>query len=162
MLISALMIEELNDEFAMTRRLLARIPDAKLTWQPSDKVNSIGWNASHLAEIAGWTPGILSERELDMAPVDGPAYVIPEVTSTSQLLTIFDGNVAQTLAALAGVPDSVMDEPWTLKMGGHEIFTMPKGACIRKWVFGHSAHHRGILSAYMHLAGVEFPSIYEE
>jgi len=55
-----------------------------------------------------------------------------------------------------------MDELCSLKMGGQVIFTMKKGDCIRKWILGHTAHHRGILTVYLRLAGIQFPSIYEE
>jgi uncharacterized damage-inducible protein DinB len=79
----------------------------------------------------------------------------------AQLLKHFDANVAGSLAALRGVPDAVMAEPWTMKMGGHVIFTLPKGECLRKWIFSHTAHHRGILSAYLRMAGVPHDSIYE-
>jgi uncharacterized damage-inducible protein DinB len=47
-------------------------------------------------------------------------------------------------------------------MGGQTLFTMKKGDCLRKWVFCHSAHHRGILSVYLRMAAVQFRSIYEE
>ncbi len=86
----------------------------------------------------------------------------PEVTEVTELLKAFDANVASALGSLQGVADSVMDETWSLKMGGQVLFTMKKGDCLRKWVFSHSAHHRGILSAYLRIAGVQFPSIYEE
>lgn len=66
------------------------------------------------------------------------------------------------MTRLNGVPDSVMDESWSLKMGGHVLFTMKKGDCLRKWVFSHSAHHRGILSVYLRMAGVPITSVYEE
>ncbi|MBL8817556.1 MAG: hypothetical protein JNL58_16140 [Planctomyces sp.] len=102
------------------------------------------------------------KSEFDIAPVDGEPYVTPEVTQVRQLLEVFDQRTADAIASLNGVPDSVMDEPWSLKMGGQTLFTMSKGSCIRKWVFSHSAHHRGILSVYLRMAGVEFPSIYEE
>ncbi len=75
---------------------------------------------------------------------------------------MFDVNGKNALAALQGVPDSLMDEPWSLKMGGQIIFTMKKGDCLRKWVLSHSAHHRGILSVYLRMAGVQLLSIYEE
>lgn len=162
MLISELMVPELTAEMAMTRKLLARIPPDKLDWKPAEGVHTIGWNAAHLAEIPGWLPGIVGQSEIDMAPVGGEPYVAPVATDVKTLLKTFDDNVAKALAALQGAPDAVMAEPWTLKMGGQVIFTMPKGDCLRKWVFSHTAHHRGILSAYLRLAGVSFPSIYEE
>jgi len=162
MLIFELMASELTSELAMTRNLLARIPREKLEWQPPGGLHSIAWNASHLVEIVGWVPGILGQSEWDIAPVGGEAYVTPEVTETSQLLEMIEDSGKKAISALHGVPDSVMDEPWSLKMGGQILFTMKKGDCIRKWVFSHSAHHRGILSVYLRMAGVQFPSIYEE
>lgn len=162
MLISQLMAAELTAEMAMTRKLLARVPSDKLGWKPSDGLHTIGWNASHLVEIAGWVPTVVRQGEYDIAPAGCEPSVVPDATDTAALLKSFDGNQAQALAALQGVPDSVMDEPWSLKMGGQVLFTMKKGDCLRKWVFSHSAHHRGILSVYLRMAGVQFPSIYEE
>ena len=162
MLISESMAVELTSEAAMTRNLLARIPDQQLNWKPVDDLHTISWNATHLVEIVGWVPDILSKSDFDIAPIGAPPYQTPEATHTKQLLESFDTNLAKAIAAFQGVPDSVMDEPWSLKMGGQILFTMKKRDCLRKWVFSHSAHHRGILSAYLRLAGVQFPSIYEE
>lgn len=158
MLISELMAPELAAEMAMTRKLIARIPDDKLGWKPSEGLHTIGWNANHLANIAGWVPGIVGQSELDLASAGESA----EAADVKSLLAIFDDNLAKSLAALKGVPDAVMAEPWSLKMGGQTLFTMKKGDCLRKWVFGHTAHHRGILSVYLRMAGVQVPSIYEE
>ena len=162
MLISELMAAELPIEASMTRRLLARIPDEKLEWKPPGELHSIGWNANHLVEILGWVPGIVGQSEWDIAPVGEEPYVAPAVKHVNELLDMFDVANRTATDALRGVFDSVMDEPWSLKMGGQILFTMQKGDCIRKWVFSHSAHHRGILSSYLRMAGLQFPSIYEE
>ncbi len=162
MLISVQMIPELAAEAVMTRRLLARLPAEKLNWQPNAELHTIGWNASHLVEILGWVPGIVGASEFDIAPPDGAATVTTEATDVAQLLAKFDEYLAAALASLQGVSDEVMAEPWSLKAGGHTIFTMLKGDCLRKWVFTHTAHHRGILSAYLRMAGVRCPSLYEE
>ncbi len=161
MLISEWMASELTSEMSMTRSLLARVSDDKLPWQPPGQLNSIAWNAAHLVEIVCWVPGILKQSEWNIAPVGGPAYVAPTVTQASQLLDMFDCYSQNAIDALRGVSDSVMDEPWSLKMGGQILFTMKKGDCLRKWVFSHSAHHRGILSVYLRMAGLKFSSIYE-
>lgn len=161
MLISELMIPDYTAEMAMTRRLLERVPDDKLGWKPAEGgLHSIGWNASHLTDIAGWVHGIIHASELDIA-ADGADFT-PEGTKVAVLLQKFDKNVQQSLAAFQGVPDAVMSQPWSLKMGSQTLFTMPKGDCLRKWVFGHTAHHRGILSVYLRMVGVSFSSIYEQ
>jgi uncharacterized damage-inducible protein DinB len=162
MQISELMVAELPGELAMTRKLLARISDDKMEWKPQGEVHSIGWNANHLVEIIGWVPGIVEQSEWDIAPVGEEPYEAPAVTQASQLLDLFDVRSQAAVEALQGVPDSVMHEPWSLKFAGQALFTMNKGDCIRKWVFSHSAHHRGILSAYLRMVGIQFPSIYEE
>lgn len=161
MLISELMATELTSEMAMTRTLLALVSEENRDWQPPGDLHSIGWNAIHLVEIVGWVPGIVSQSEWDIAPVGSEPYASPELKTTAQLLAQFDVHSQQALQALQGVPDAVMDEPWSLKMGGQTLFTMPKGACLRKWVFSHCAHHRGILSVYLRMAGVQFPSVYD-
>lgn len=162
MLISELMIPEFAAEAKMTRNLLARIPNDKLNWKPHDALHTIGWNAAHLVEIAGWVTSTVTEDSIDLAPVGAAPYVTPEVKDVGQLLITFDENVAKSLATLKGVSDEVMAQPWSLKMSGHVIFTITKNQCLRKWVFSHTAHHRGILSVYLKMAGVEFSSIFEE
>lgn len=162
MTISERMAAELASEAAMTRRLLERIPDDKLDWKPAGDLQTIGWNARHLVEIVDWAPGILSQNEFDISPPGGQAYERPATTSTKDVLQAFDASVAESISAFQGVPDQVMDESWALKAGGQVLFTMKKEACLRKWVFSHTAHHRGILTVYLRLAGVQFRSVYEE
>ncbi len=163
MTIAELMIPELKREAETTRRLLARIPADKLGFTPGAGLHTVGWNASHLAEIVGWVSGIVRESGLDLAAVDAEQQAAAaRFADLAALLKQFDDNLAQSLVALEGVDDATMDEPWTMRMGAHEIFTMKKGDCLRKWVFTHTAHHRGILSASLRLAGVKHGSIYEE
>lgn len=160
MTIAEQMAAELAREAAVTRGLLARVPDDKRDWSPGAGLHTVGWNADHLAEIVGWVPGIVGASELDIAPPDAPPPP-PPPAGADALLARFDAGLAASLAALRGVPDAVMDEPWTMKMGGHVLFTVPKGECLRTWVFSHTAHHRGILSAYLRLAGVPHASVFE-
>ena len=144
----------------MTRSLLSKIPGDQLGFSPAAGLHTVAWNAAHLVDIAGWTPGILKEDGMDLAEFEGAPD--EDVAGVPQLLERFDANIEQSVAALDGVGDEKFDEPWTMKMNGQELFTMKKGDCLRKWVFSHTAHHRGILSTYVKLAGVEIGSIYGE
>jgi uncharacterized damage-inducible protein DinB len=51
-------------------------------------------------------------------------------------------------------------EPWSLKDRGKEVFTLPKVATFRSFLFSHSIHHRGQLSVYLRLRDVPVPAIY--
>jgi uncharacterized damage-inducible protein DinB len=162
MQISELITRELSSEAEMTRRLLSRIPEDKLRWDPGQGLHTIGWNANHLVETIGWVGGIIAQSEFDLAPPGEKPHAEASFTEIPDLLRAFDQNLQAALAALKGAPDSAFSQPWSLKMGGQLLFTMQKGDCIRKWVLSHSAHHRGILSVYLRLSGVTLPSIYEE
>ena len=56
--------------------------------------------------------------------------------------------------------DAEYAAPWTLRRGGHEVFTMPRVAAFRTFVINHTIHHRGQLSVYLRLHDVPLPSIY--
>jgi uncharacterized damage-inducible protein DinB len=40
------------------------------------------------------------------------------------------------------------------------MFSMPKSAALRSFVFSHLIHHRGQLSVYLRLIGIPVPAIY--
>lgn len=160
MTIAQLMIPELKAEAAMTRKLLARIPNDKLSFTPGKGVKTIAWNAAHLAEIIGWVDGTINGDGLDLSAYEGMSR--PDPTDIAAVLKTFDEGLAQSLKALEGVSDEKMAEPWSMRNGDVVYFTITKEECLRKWVFTHTAHHRGILSVLLRLAGVEHGSIYEE
>lgn len=156
-----MMLPEFDDEMARTLKVLQAIPANTMDWKPAESLRSIGWNANHLADIAGWTPSILAEDSLDLAPPDGPAYETSSLSDLAELLELFDQGVKATRTALESVSDETLAEPWSLKMGGQILFTIPKGACLRTWVMNHTIHHRGILSVYLRMQGVELTPVYD-
>ena len=164
MTIAQHMKAELKSEAELTRGLIAHIPADKLGFSPGHGMHTIGWNASHLVEAVGWVPGILNSPGMDVAAVDAEqaAASLAISTDVAAMLRMFDENLANSLAALEVASDARMDETWTMSMGTQVLFTMKKGACLHKWVFTHTAHHRGILSTMLRLAGVQHSSIYEQ
>ncbi len=156
------MIDEFDDEMARTRKILAAVPADRVAWKLDPKTQSIGWNANHIAEIVGWTSDILSQSEFDLAPVDGPAYKTPEIEDPKHIVENFDSAVATARAALLNASAETLAEDWTMKMGGQPLFTMTKGACIRRWVLNHTVHHRAIVSLYLRHCGVELTPVYDE
>ncbi len=154
-------LAEFDDEMNRTRQVLAAIPADRLDWKAAEGLQTIRWNAGHLLEIAGWTAAILGSDEFDFAPVGGPPPEQVKVESIEQLLADYDQAVSQSRAAMAAASDAQLAENWTLKMGGQPLFTMAKGPCVRKWVLNHTIHHRGILSVYLRLMGVDVTPVYD-
>ena len=100
------------------------------------------------------------QDSLDFRPVGGPAYQPFLMTSRKQLLEVFDKNVAEARAAIAGASDEEFMKTWTLLSGGKQILAMPKIAVLRSFAINHVIHHRGQLSVYLRMNNVPVPSIY--
>ena len=79
---------------ANTRKVLELVPEDKLDWKAHPKMNTIGWNANHLAEIPGWVQGTLSQDAWDIAPAAGEPYQSPKLKTRREILELFDRNVA--------------------------------------------------------------------
>lgn len=148
------LLPEFDQEMATTRRVIERVPDDKPDWKPHPKSFSIAHLAQLLAGMPGWIGQTLTSTELDIA--SGAGY---SVQSTSTLLKTFDENVRTTRAAIAATQDSDYDVPWSLKMQGNVIFTLPRGVVVRQHI-SHLSHHRGQMSVYLRLLDVPVPSIY--
>ena len=150
------LLSEYDHEMATTRRLLERVPDDKLAWKPHAKSKSLGELSSHVANLPLWGLTILNDASFDLAePLPGAA----DHHSRQEIVAAFDRAVANTRATLNRT-DPEFVAPWTLKRGGHEMFTLPRIAALRSFVLSHIIHHRGQLSVYLRLNDVPLPPIY--
>jgi uncharacterized damage-inducible protein DinB len=153
-------LPEFDQEMAHTRKVLERVPEAKLDWRAHPKSNTIGWNANHLAETAGWVAGTLNQSSWDLAPVGGEPYQSPKLTSKQEILELFDKNAAAARKALAAATDEQMGQMWSLLQAGQPIITLPRAAVIRSFVMNHMIHHRAILCVYLRLNDIPVPGMY--
>lgn len=160
MTIAESMLIEFDQEFASTRKILARVPFEQPNWSPHPKSMPLGRLAAHLANIPNWVRFTVAEEELDMNPPGGPVFELPVVESTDDLVELFDLASRDAKAALEGVQDSAMMVKWSLKNGGHEIFRLPRVAVLRSFIMNHMIHHRGQLTVYLRLNDVPLPGTY--
>jgi uncharacterized damage-inducible protein DinB len=160
MTFAEMVLPEFDQEMASTRKVLERIPQDKLDWQPHPKSHTIGWNANHLASLPEWLVHTMGQSALDIAPVGGPPYVSPKLASRQEIVEMFDRNVAAGRAALKAATDEDMAGIWTLLQGGNPIFSMPRSAVVRAFVLNHIIHHRAILCVYLRLNDIPVPGMY--
>lgn len=154
------LLPDFDRESASTRRLLERVPEARLDWKPHRKSATLGWLAGHLAQIPTWLPVTLDHDVFDVEP-DGKPYVPPAVpTSTRELLARFDESTAAGRAKLAAASDATLLGTWTMQKRGKTMFAMPRVAVVRSFILDHAIHHRGQLTVYLRLLDVPLPSIY--
>lgn len=149
-------LADYEHELGVTRRVLARVPEAHLAWKPHAKSFSLGQLARHVAQIPNWLTVTLETSELDGANLPR----LPEPTTTKEILDAFEAHAAESLAALKAAPAETFRAPWSLRMGDHVIFTQPKGGVSRGFVISHMIHHRAQLAVYLRLLDVPVPSIY--
>jgi uncharacterized damage-inducible protein DinB len=152
------LLPEFDREMGVTRRLLERVPDGQFAWKPHEKSMTLGRLAEHLAELPMWAKVSIVESGIDMATGRPPDYVPP--ATRADVLAMFDRNVKDARATLAGRTDAEMMAPWTLKAEGKEVFTMPKAVVLRSFVMNHLIHHRGQMTVYLRLHNVPIPSMY--
>jgi uncharacterized damage-inducible protein DinB len=160
MSMSQSLLPEFDHEMANTRKVLERVPEDRPDFRPHQKSMTIARLAGHLTDIPWWAVTTLTSSEYDMQPPGGAARERYTMTSREALLTRFDTEVAAARAALAATTDAAMMQPWTLKNGGHALFSMPRASVLRTFVLNHNVHHRAQLGVYLRLNDVAVPSIY--
>jgi uncharacterized damage-inducible protein DinB len=158
MTIAELLLPEVEQEMATTRRVLERVPDDKLAWKPHDRSWSMGDLASHIVNSIKWTGFTMNQTEFDLGSV-APDELNQAAKSRAELLAWFDANAAAARQAL-GKSDADYFVPWTLKQGAQEYFTMPRYNCIRSFLLNHIVHHRAQLGVYLRLNDIPVPAMY--
>lgn len=158
--LSQLLLPELENELAVTRTVLERVPDHDPDWKPHPKAFSIAHLAQLVARMPGWVRLTMKETELDLAPKEGRRYGGYTNESTATLLAEFDRNAADARAVIREATDADFDVPWTLKNGGEPSFTMPRYRILRWMVLNHLVHHRAQLGTYLRILDVAVPEMY--
>lgn len=157
MSMSQALLAEFSHEAAATRKLLARVPEGKLGWQPHDKSMTLARLTGHIAEIPQWAGVVVGQEELVLDP-SGYTPFLPE--TTAQLLAAHDQNVAAFRETLEGVSDDQLFVTWRMRKDDQVITEMPRVAALRAFILSHIVHHRGQLSVYLRLLDVALPQIY--
>lgn len=154
------LLGEYDQEMAITRRTLERVPDDKLSWKPHKKSWEMARLATHIAMLPSWGKITFETQELDIEPPGGSPPQQESAKSRKDLLAMFDKNVAETRATVAATGDGEMMKPWTLLKAGKQVMTLPKVAVWHGFVMNHIIHHRAQLGVYLRLNDVPVPSTY--
>ena len=160
MSLADLLLHELDQEFAITRRVLERVPDARAEWKPHEKSFSMAHLAQLVARMPSWVSMMVERTELDIAPRDGPKTGGYTTEKIATLLAEFDRNAAAARAAIARTTDADFEVPWTLKAGGAAVGKGTRYQMMRSTVLNHMVHHRAQLGVYLRLVDVKVPQMY--
>ena len=156
MSISQALLPEFDQEMANTRKMLERFPDGKGEYKPHPKSMPLGRLAGHVAEFAEWAKGTMEVEVLELTSDMQPTVA----TSKTQILEVFDKNVAAARALIESASDADWNKIWKLKFNGQEFMSMPRVAVIRGMVMNHMIHHRAQMGVYLRLNDIEVPGMY--
>ena len=150
------MLQELDQETQTTRKVLALVPDDKLTWKPHAKARTLGELALHIATV----PGAVAELAASSTEAQVPNFTDPSPQTAAELISTLDASISKAKYALSELDDGAIMEVWRLKRGDKEVFALPRVAFLRSVMLNHWYHHRGQLSVYLRELNIPIPSIY--
>jgi uncharacterized damage-inducible protein DinB len=151
-------LAELQQEAAITQRVLERVPENQLTWQPHAKFMTLGQLALHTAAIPGVIPRILADDSFQANPaaLANP----PQPASQAEIMQAFDDSLSKAKTFLEGLTSEKAETIWCVMLGEREIVAQPREWAVRSIMFNHLYHHRGQLSVYLRLLDIPVPAIY--
>ena len=156
MKIADVILAELEQEAHATRRVLERVPQAKLSWKPHARSMSLGQLALHVATIPG---NVASLAATDVIP-EPPQFIQREAATAAELVPALAASIAEARRIVGGFDDAAMGAVWRLMHDGKELMAMPRAAVLRMIMLNHWYHHRGQLLVYLRMHDVPLPSVY--
>ena len=151
-----LLLKELKEETAITRKMLECIPNHIYDWQPHTKSMTVRRLATHIADLPNWIPMALNTTELDFATADWKEEVI---NSTEELLACFDRSVTNSLANLGKATEEQLQQQWIMR-SGEQIYVQATKYEFIRITLGQIIHHRAQMGVFLRLLDIPIPGAY--
>lgn len=155
MSLATTLIQELDHEAVTTRRVLERVPEAKLGWSPAPKTRTLGELALHIATSPGGVMALAAQNPAGMPDMGDTAP-----TSKAEVIQALDESLAAAKRLLGPMSDADLTETWRVRANGRELMALPRIEFLRAVLLNHWYHHRGQLTVYLRLLGEPVPAIY--
>ncbi|HMI55878.1 MAG TPA: DinB family protein [Gemmatimonadaceae bacterium] len=151
-----LLFPDVDAELATTRRILKRVPDSQDDWRPHEKSMTLGWLATHIAQLPGFGILMLTLDEFEGASRGAP----PQPANSAERVKMFDEVSAQLRTLLEQLTWDQAMSTWKLKFGDRVVREGPRAVMLRSAMITHLAHHRAQLGVYLRLLGIPIPGSY--
>lgn len=150
------LLKEMEQESQTTRKMLARVLDEHLDWQPHPKSMTVRRLATHIAELPTWVTTALTTAELDFARGD---YKPRVVADTKELMEMFETSLLDGKTHLADAVEEDLEKQWIMRDGAQVISVRSKAAVLRM-TYCQIVHHRAQLGVFLRLLDVPIPGSY--
>ena len=152
-----LLFPELPMELDTTRGLLALVPWERADWQPHPRSMSLRQLATHVAQLPSFLTVMASTDTLEFKPED---FAPPQLSSTDELLALFDAEVTRMHAALVAMDWDRLNGSWKMEIGGQAVIDNQRAMLLRHMGVNHMVHHRAQLGVFLRLLDVKIPGSY--
>jgi len=150
-LIFNVLMAQLEQEIATTRRVLAAVPAGKEDYRPHPVSKSALDLAWHLATSDYWFLASIARGQF----IAEEARLPEGVRSAPDVVAWYDRNVPPLIERLKTLPDEELARIVPM----FDIMRLPAVQYLLVMML-HAAHHRGQLSAYLRPMGGRVPAIY--
>ncbi|HWY43246.1 MAG TPA: DinB family protein [Candidatus Sulfotelmatobacter sp.] len=151
--IAQTILKEFEEQAAVTRKFLDRLPEDRLTWKPHEKSMTAGQLAYHLAFVPG---GVI--QFVQNSPAQAPDFNFPQPATKAEILKTFEDSIATVRSLLPALDDKKIQETWRLVQGDKELLALPRAQFIRDIMLNHWYQHRGQFSVYLRILNVPVPA----
>ncbi|MFJ7666615.1 DinB family protein [Lysinibacillus sp. NPDC097195] len=156
-MVKELIIGDVMQELASTRRILECLPDEHMLWRPHEKSMTLGGLATHLVNLLNWQIAIFQSPDYNLATVPLRREALEKRVD---VLEEFDANCNKFTKLLAECDVQKLAEKWTLRHGDHIIQQAPRAVAFRTIGLSHLVHHRAQLGVYLRLLDIAVPGMY--
>jgi uncharacterized damage-inducible protein DinB len=143
-----LFVQGLEREYAITRRVLAAVPEHKKDYRPDADARTAFSLASHIASSEVWFLNGIVKGEFVR---EGEK----KFGSVAEIVAYYDKEFPAALAKVKALPPDKLAKV----MPAFGMFNLPAAAYLA-FVNNHSIHHRGQLAVYLRPMGSKVPNIY--
>jgi uncharacterized damage-inducible protein DinB len=146
----ALMLDGIRRESAITRKVIAAVPDAKSSYRPDPNARSAQELAWHLASADVHFLDSIANLKFDMTggPSNKPGNI-------AEVVAWYDDNLQRGIARV----EAMSAEQLLTPVNFANVFNMP-AVFYLGFLNNHSIHHRGELATYLRPMGSKVPAIY--
>jgi uncharacterized damage-inducible protein DinB len=156
MQIIPLLLKEMEQESAITRKMLQIVPADKFDWKPHERSMNMRSLTVHIAELPSWVNMALNSSELDFATMD---YTPTPANSAEDLLAILEKSLTSGKEALSAAKEDDLLPEWTLR-NGEQVYTVWTKYEVIRHSFAQTIHHRAQLGVYLRLLNIPIPGSY--
>jgi uncharacterized damage-inducible protein DinB len=145
----AMMLDGIQREAEVTRKVIAAVPDAKADYRPDPNARTAKELMWHLANSDVQFLDGIGALKFDM---ESPEH---KPQTSAEVANWYDENIKRAVATISKMSAEQLMTP----VAFFGVFNLP-AAMYLGFMNNHSIHHRGELATYLRPMGAKVPSIY--